>query len=324
MAFLVAVADFLLHLFAAGIPIEEQRELVAGEAYRNGALPSGHGAQQIRHGLQIPVPRAVPVGVVDVFQIVQIAEDQAVDPQRILIQKLLPLHPQVSRIVQSGELIVLGQIPQPDDLHVGVGLIHHHAEHAVLLLLLPDGHGPQVVPGVLKPEAVLQLVDFIHPRQKADPILVGDNVGPVCVFLRYIQQAFQGAGELYPAPRALVLKAAHHLPGGLHCQGIPGMALLQSARHVVQRQVDVVDLGQAALFEVNALRILPRDILPELAQRTHELVNHNIGKYNGNQHRDTVDRHDHHHRVLGQRRKLRLVRHLGDVHRAALHVAVEL
>ena len=102
------------------------------------------------------------------------------------------------------------------------------------------------------------------------------------------------------------------------------MALLQPARHIVQRQVDVVDLGQAALFKVNALRILSRDILPELAQGAHDLVNHNIRKHNGNQHRDAVDRHDHHHRVLGERRKLRLVRHLGDVHRAALHVAVEL
>ncbi len=106
--------------------------------------------------------------VIHKLKVVQITENKGIDPAPVSVQYFLPLLFKVGRVVQAGELVMLGYIPETQYLHICVRLVDNNAEHAVFLMSLAYGNGPGIAGPVRVGKSVLQ---FHNPLQTAKYIL---------------------------------------------------------------------------------------------------------------------------------------------------------
>ena len=136
--------------------------------------------------------------VIHKFKVVQVTENKGVDPAPVAVQYLLPLLFKVGGIVQAGELVMLGYVPETQYLHICVRLVHNYAEHAVLLMSLAYGHGPGIAHPVRIGKSVLQLHNPVQTAKYVLPyIVVQAAVGPHAVRPN-IQQLQDGRAQFDP------------------------------------------------------------------------------------------------------------------------------
>ena len=262
--------------------------------------------------------------VINILQVIQVTEHQGIDHVPVVIQYLLPFLFQISRIVQARQLVMLGNVPEAHNLLVRIRLVYHHAEHAVFLGPLPDGHGPSVAALVHKGITVLQLMDAFHTPKDILPLSIIHLTHRFPPVRPDIQKVPDGRAQFDLSCFVLVLKASHIIPSGLHGKGISGITLLQLCSHVIQGLVDPVNLHNPAFLKMDLLRLLVRYILLKLLDGLKYDPDGDIGKNHGNQNRKQIHPRHHDDRGIRKGRQFRMVAYGRHVHSPAVHVAIGL
>ncbi len=157
-----------MHRFIGGGLIEDHRELVPAQAPDDIDFTQ-NGRQQLTEPLQQPISGMVAAGVVDVFELIQIEEQQragaAVAPGRR--HRVIQLLGKPTPVVKPGERIVIRQPRQPQFGLFSGGDIHAHRQdqRGVVALALEAGMLPDHLERALVLAADLAL--FLKMRQAA-------------------------------------------------------------------------------------------------------------------------------------------------------------